>query len=106
MTKPTEAETWMPIGEVLGRLAAKLAAQRNRNAAVPIGGESTAARFPGACKAAPVKTAAGVENTLTAGQADEARMNGVALRGEDAGGIRRAAGRVRINTKHASLGNE
>ena len=30
MTKPIEAGTWMPIGEVLGRLAAKLAAQRDK----------------------------------------------------------------------------
>jgi len=44
MTQPIRAETWIQIGEVLGRLAAKLAAQRIESAATPH--TNVAARFP------------------------------------------------------------
>lgn len=37
----------MPIGEVVRRVACKLAAQRDKGAATPIGGESAAAKCPG-----------------------------------------------------------
>lgn len=72
MTKTEDRRSYKTerLGEVLGRVVAKLAAQRNRNAAAPeFGGESAAARLPGGGN-----DARGFEKGLTAGHADQARM--------------------------------
>lgn len=67
------ADTWVPLGTVTSRIAAKLIAARQgmESAAAPgLGGESAAARLPGGGN-----DARGFENTLTARQGDQAGMD-------------------------------
>lgn len=79
MTKPNRTETFKPLGEVLGRIAAKLAAQRNKDAAAP---QDAAASCPTQGGAAGlIGHVGGVKDGLRARQRDKARMNGSGLAG-------------------------
>ena len=94
----SQATTWAPIGEVLRRVAGKLAAQRDKrggHAGVDILDDVTAS-CPGGRNAAPQGAATGgFEDGLTTGDRDEARMKGLAARdpiqrAASAGRLRRA----------------
>jgi hypothetical protein len=74
-----QANTWIALGTVTNRIAAKLIAVRagKESAAALIGGESAAARFPVARREEGIEGCQhdrGFENGLTAGNRDEARM--------------------------------
>jgi hypothetical protein len=79
MTKPNRAETFQSIGEVLRRVAGKLAAQRNKGEATP---QDAASRLPGREERADKgdALAGGFENSTGAGQSHESGMKGLAAR--------------------------
>jgi hypothetical protein len=83
MTKPNRTETFQSLGEVLRRVAGKLAAQRNKrggHVGATLDNVTASAPGQGGGSGAPRSRTGGFENSARSGQSHKAGMKGLAGR--------------------------